>query len=353
LFNCINPYKLPYPFFKKIAFAMDAEHAHELTIKTMKVMGHVAPNPKINSQFETSAFGLSFPSPIGLAAGLDKNGEAISFLTSLPFGFVEVGTVTPKAQVGNDKPRLWRYPAEESLRNKMGFNNFGADVLLQNLKQSRRRGKIIGVNLGKNKETKNEEAQNDYASLYRTFAADSDYLVINVSSPNTPGLRDLLGDKGLTNIFEAVNRERLNLKKPLLVKISPDMPSEQLSSVVGLVNEFKLEGIIATNTTIMPARGEGGISGRLLTQKAREVRFHLLKELQSTNSRAELIGVGGITDFNELMDFWKAGGKLAQIYSAFIFKGPDFLYEIEENLKREFKKRGVESFSEFLEAIRK
>lgn len=342
-----------YPLFKKLAFSLDPERAHDLTIQSMKAFGKLVPTPKTDSRFETKAFGLTFSGPIGLAAGLDKNGEAISFLTSLPFSHIEVGTVTPKAQEGNEKPRLWRYPQEESLRNRMGFNNYGADVLLENLKSAKRRGKIIGVNLGKNKITPNEEAHLDYATLYRVLAHEADYLVINVSSPNTPGLRDLLGDKGLTTIFEAVNFEREKIRKPLLVKVSPDMPSDQLSSVVGLVNEFKLDGIIATNTTIMPDRGEGGVSGRLLTKKAREARFHLLKELRSSHSQAELIGVGGISDFNELMDFWKAGGNLAQIYSAFIFKGPAFLYEIEEQLKREYTKRGVECFSDFLEAIRK
>lgn len=352
LFNCINLYNITYPFFKNIAFSMDAERAHELTIHSMKTMGNFLPDHKDDKRFHFKAMGLDFKNPIGLAAGLDKNAEAISFLTHLPFGFVEVGTVTPKAQAGNDKPRLFRYPEEESLRNRMGFNNFGSDVILDNLVRAKRRDKIIGVNLGKNKITSNEDAPKDYAVLYEKFAPHADYLVINVSSPNTPGLRDLLKDAGLRGIFETVDSERKKFKRPLLVKVSPDMALEELSSVVGLVNEYKLDGIIATNTTIMKERGEGGISGKLLTAKARETREYLLKEMKHSHSESLLIGVGGISSFNDLMDFWRAGGSLAQIYSAFIFQGPKMLFDIEAQLDLEFKKRGVKTFEEFLHSVR-
>lgn len=331
---------------------MDAERAHELTIHAMKLSGNFLPDHKDDKRFHLNVMGMDFKNPIGLAAGLDKNAEAIGFMTHLPFGFVEIGTVTPKPQAGNDRPRLFRYPEEESLRNRMGFNNFGSDVVLENLKKAKRRGKIIGANLGKNKVTSNEEAPLDYALLYEKFAPHSDYLVINVSSPNTPGLRDLLKDAGLRQIFEAVDEKRKALKKPLLVKVSPDMALEELSSVVGLVNEFKLDGIIATNTTIMKERGEGGMSGRVLSKKARETREFLLKEIRQTHSKCELIGVGGISSFNDLMDFWRAGGKLAQIYSAFIFQGPPLLSQIEESLDIEMNKRGVKTFDEFLDSIK-
>lgn len=331
---------------------MDAERAHEMTIHAMKISGNFLPDHKDDERFHLNVMGMNFKNPIGLAAGLDKNAEAIGFMAHLPFGFIEIGTVTPKPQEGNDKPRLFRYPEEESLRNRMGFNNFGADVVLENLKNAKRRGKIIGANLGKNKVTSNEDAPSDYAFLYEKFAPHSDYLVINVSSPNTPGLRDLLKDAGLRQIFEAVDGKRKLVKKPLLVKVSPDMALEELSSVVGLVNEFKLDGIIATNTTIMKERGEGGMSGRVLTKKARETREFLLKEIRQTHSKCELIGVGGISSFNDLMDFWRAGGKLAQIYSAFIFQGPPLLSQIEESLDIEMKKRGVRTFDEFLDSIK-
>ena len=352
LFSYISLYKYAYPLFKNIAFRMDPEKVHELTIHSMSALGRILPDADSNELFKLSCMGLDFKNPIGLAAGLDKNAEVISYMTHLPFGFVEVGTVTPRPQDGNDKPRLFRYPEEESLRNRMGFNNQGSAAVVSNLKAANRRGKIVGVNLGKNKITENVDAPKDYSYLYKEFAPLADYLVINVSSPNTPGLRDLLKDAGLRQIFEAVEVERKKIKKPLLVKVSPDMALEELSSVVGLANEYKLEGIIATNTTIMKERGEGGVSGKLLSQKARATREFLLKEIKNSHSSCELIGVGGISNFQDLMDFWRAGGKLAQIYSSFIFQGPEFLYEIEKQLNLEFKKRGVKTFDEFLHSVR-
>lgn len=335
-----------------MAFALDAEVAHNLTIKSMELVGKHLPDHFSETSLSLNRFGLQFQNPIGLAAGLDKNAEALSFLTHLPFGFVEIGTVTPLPQAGNEKPRLFRYIQEESLRNKMGFNNLGSDIIFENLLLANRRNKIIGVNLGKNKLTPNEEASRDYQNLYKKFAPLADYLVVNVSSPNTPGLRDLLKDKGLRDIFEKLDSEKKILDKPLFVKISPDMQLEELKSVVGLVNEFNLTGIIATNTTIMSEYGEGGVSGALLTKKAKSVREILLNELRETRSRSELIGVGGFLNFDDLLDFWKAGGSLAQIYSAFIYKGPGFLFDIESQLLSEFKKRGVRNFDEFLHSVK-
>lgn len=346
-------YKTSYPIFKNIAFGMDAERAHELTIDSMKIAAPFLSDDEDDEKLHLKAMGLDFKSPIGLAAGLDKNAEIISFMSHLPFGFIEIGTVTPKPQDGNDKPRLFRYPEEESLRNRMGFNNKGSDIVLENLKKQNRRGKIVGVNLGKNKVTPNEQAAGDYSVLYKKFAPHSDYLVINVSSPNTPGLRDLLKDQGLRDICEAVSKEQQLLKKPLLIKVSPDMEEAALASVVGLIREYSFDGIIATNTTIMPDRGEGGISGKLLAVKAKATREFILKEIRDTKSEIELIGVGGFSSFSDLMDFWEKGGRLAQIYSAFIFQGPGFLYEIHEQLKYEFQKRDVNNFENFLESVRK
>jgi len=330
---------------------LDAERAHELTILSMKLSGNLVPDHHPSESFNIKAMGLNFKNPIGLAAGLDKNAEAISYLSHLPFGFIEVGTVTPKSQVGNDKPRLWRYINEESLRNRMGFNNLGGERILLNLKNSNRRGKIIGVNIGKNKNTPNDEAAKDYVDLYKMFCHDADYIVINVSSPNTPGLRDLLKDKGLRDIFEAVSKEKKINNVPLLVKISPDMEEAELLSVVGLVNEFSLEGIIATNTTIMKERGEGGVSGKLLQEKSKKVRNLILTEIKKTHSKAELIGVGGMSNFQDFMEFWKSGGKLLQVYTSFVFNGPPMLYHFETQLEQEFKKRGVRNFNEFLDSF--
>ncbi len=334
-----------------MAFKLDAEVAHELTIKSMNYLAPWVNNRPSDPRFHCSSFGLNFKNPIGLAAGLDKNAEAISFLSYLPFGFIEVGTVTPVPQAGNAKPRLFRYPDEESLRNCMGFNNLGMDLVFKNIENANRREKILGVNLGKNKITPNELAKNDYATLYQKFAPIADYLVINVSSPNTPGLRDLLQDSGLREIFQEVALKRKVCARPLLVKVSPDMTHEELTSVVELVKEFNLTGIIATNTTIMPERGAGGVSGKLLFQKARLTRQYLLEQLKET-PEIELIGVGGFGSFEDCLDFWSRGGKLIQLYSSFVFQGPKILHDIERQLGLEMTKRKVTSFEEFRSSLK-
>lgn len=339
-----------YPFFKKMAFRIDAELAHNLTIKSMSLLGSWVNNTPTDPRFKLQVMGLSFKSPIGLAAGLDKNAAAINFLTYLPFSFVEVGTVTPLAQTGNPKPRLFRYESEESLRNCMGFNNSGAAAVLKNIQNADRRGKILGVNLGKNKVTPNEKAPDDYAMLYETFAPHSDYLVINVSSPNTPGLRDLMQVEGLREIFMAVSEKRKKMKRPLLVKVSPDMTQNELSSVVSLVKEFELSGIIATNTTIMPERGAGGVSGKLLYEKSRLTRKFLLSQLKET-PQIELIGAGGFSCYEDLLDFWKEGGRLVELYSAFVFQGPKILFDIEKRLSADMAQRKMASFEEFRRSL--
>ncbi len=343
-------YKTTYPIFKSIVFKFDPEKIHEFTIHTMKRLGKLIPTRNC-PDFKVQAFGLNFKSPIGLAAGLDKNAEAIDFLTNLPFGFIEVGTITPKPQNGNDKPRLFRYPEIESLRNRMGFNNLGSDQALINLMNSERHQKIVGVNLGKNKVTSNEDAHKDYAILYRQFAPHCDYLVINVSSPNTPGLRDLLSESGLKEIFESTTNERKKFFRPLFVKVSPDMEEDQLRSVVNLVKEYQLTGIIATNTTIMKEYGEGGMSGKILFEKAKKVRDFLLAELKNS-PEIELIGVGGFASFDEIKAYWINGGKLVQIYSSFIFQGPPLLEDLEEKLVQEYNKYQVEDFESYLKKIR-
>ncbi len=339
-----------YPLFKNIAFKLDAEVAHELTLKSMRLLAPWIKNTPTDPRFSLQSMGLTFKGPIGLAAGLDKNAEALSFLSYLPFGHIEVGTVTPLPQSGNPRPRLFRYPEEESLRNCMGFNNEGMDKVLAHLLKANRRGKIIGVNLGKNKLTENTLAHEDYATLYEKFSPHADYLVINVSSPNTPGLRDLLEESGLREIFSAVNEKRKMTFKPLLVKVSPDMSEAQLSSVVELVKEFDLSGLIATNTTIIAERGAGGVSGRLLYEKARQTRSFLLERLKET-PQIELIGVGGFASYEDILSYWKEGGRLVQLYSAFVFQGPALLYEIEQRLALDMSLRKVSNFEEFLKTL--
>jgi dihydroorotate dehydrogenase len=340
-----------YSLFRACAFKLDPEQAHNLAIKSLKISGSFLGDRKSEIDFKVKSLGLTLKNPVGLAAGLDKNAECIDFFTHIPFGFVEIGTVTPKAQLGNTGTRLFRYPEEESIRNRMGFNNDGSEVVLQNLLNANKRGKILGVNLGKNKITPNDKAAEDYSDLYRKFAPVADYLVINVSSPNTPGLRDLLSDSGLKEIFDKLLIERKKIKKPVLVKISPDMTNEQLSSVVRIVKEYSLEGIVATNTTIMSERGEGGMSGKILYQKSKVVREYLLQELKET-PEIELIGVGGFSSFDDLVEYWRAGGKLAQIYSAFIYQGPGLLLDIEMKLAKQYQQIGCKNFSEYLTSLR-
>lgn len=325
-----------YDFFKFVAFKMDAEKVHELSIKMLSTFplalsesfgGDISDRER----FKTKLNSMNWDFPVGLAAGLDKNASAVDFFSRIPFGAVEVGTVTPLSQPGNEKPRLFRYKSEESLRNCMGFNNPGAEVILDNILKSDRNKKMLGVNLGKNKITSPEEAKNDYLKLYRTFKDVSDYLVINVSSPNTPGLRDLQRHESMREIFENLEEERKSDKTPLFIKISPDLPLDSLEGIVELAQEFSLSGIIATNTTIMEERGAGGVSGKLLTQKAKVVRERLLK-IMKDHENLDLIGVGGISSFNDLWDFWKKGGRATQIYSSFIFQGPQVLFDIEKSI---------------------
>jgi len=325
-----------YDFFKFMAFKMDAEKVHELSIKMLSTFplalsesfgGDISDRDR----FQTKLNSMNWDFPVGLAAGLDKTASCIDFFSRIPFGAVEVGTVTPLAQVGNPKPRLFRYKSEESLRNCMGFNNPGSEVVLSNILKSDRNGKMLGVNLGKNKLTTADEAKNDYLKLYRSFKDVSDYLVINVSSPNTPGLRDLQRHDSMREIFINLEEERKTDSTPLFIKISPDLPLDSLEGIVELANEFKLSGIIATNTTIMEERGAGGVSGKLLTAKAKIVRERLL-EVMKDHTSLDLIGVGGISSFDDLWDYWKKGGRAAQIYSSFIFQGPTVLFDIQKSI---------------------
>lgn len=341
----------PYNFFKRLLFLLDAEIAHELTIQAMRRAAFFIPKNKLHPELFFIRNGLSFPSPIGLAAGLDKNAEAIDFLSKLAFGFIEVGTVTPKPQLGNEKPRLFRYIELRSLRNRMGFNNQGKDTLLYNIKRSNKYKKLLGVNVGKNKTTPNLDAPKDYEILLKTFDEEHsiDYLVINISSPNTPGLRDLLQDEGLKSIFDVLKKNKF--KKPIYLKISPDMSEDQMKTVIQLSSESNLFGIIATNTTIMKEYGEGGMSGKILFEKARSVRKFILNELKNY-PKLHFIGVGGFENFEQVKEFWRDGGDAFQLYSGFIFEGPALLNSIENSILAEMKILDVNSFDKYLEKVR-
>lgn len=309
-----------YPFIKPLLFRLEPETAHNLTIEMAKLSPYLGkltglvPDPRLSLKVGS----LRWTFPIGLAAGLDKNAEALGFMSQQGFGAIECGTVTLKPQLGNPLPRMFRYPEEQSLRNAMGFPNQGLLEILPRLKNYQGTTPL-GVNIGKNKDTSPEESIEELSLLLETMADVAQYFVINVSSPNTPGLRALQEKTYLSELFGELNKVRN--RKDLYLKIAPDLAEEKIVELTHLAAEYKLTGIIATNTTIMPERGIGGVSGVLLREKSRQVRKIILKE----NAPLELIAVGGITDPQDLFDLWKDGGKAAQIYTAYVFQGPDLL----------------------------
>lgn len=341
-----------YEFIKSMLFRLDPEVAHHLILESMgRCPKFLAPNPKLISdpRLELTVAGLNWATPVGLAAGLDKDAGAVDFLARLPFGAIEVGTVTPRAQSGNPKPRLWRYPDEEALRNQMGFNNQGANHMIEALRGADLNHKILGINFGKNKDTPPEKAGEDYSLLYRKLAVLADYVVINVSSPNTPGLRDLQSEDGLRQILEAMKSDRADLVRPLFIKVAPDLALEGLSSVVKIALEYEVDGLIATNTTHIPSYGAGGVSGKPLKEKARAVRAHLLERTRGTD--LELIGVGGLASLSDIWDYWRQGGRAVQIYTSFIYQGPPLLYNMMNELSNYLDQHKLRDLEELLENI--
>lgn len=341
-----------YNLIKKILFKFDAENAHDLAINFAHTFPFVADLISEKSNDDKHAIKVAnntWSFPVGLAAGLDKNAYAYDFFSKLGFGAIEVGTVTPIAQSGNEKPRLFRYIEEESIRNCMGFNNLGIENLIINISKINKRGVPLGVNIGKNKVTSEELAHEDYRVLYEKLKNKCDYVVINVSSPNTPGLRDHQTKSGLENILKNIDYKK---EVDLFVKIAPDITSDAIVDICELVKEYNLSGIVATNTTIMPERGAGGVSGKLLFERSKFIRNKCLEVLREDPVR-ELIGVGGFSHFEQMKDYWKMGGKSLQIYSSFIFQGPQILNDISKKLLEEYRHYQVSNFEEYLIALRK
>lgn len=296
---------------------MDPETAHNLTLQ----LAHLSPQlgalsgTSSHPDLQVDVGSVHWSFPVGLAAGLDKNAEALDFFSSQGFGAIETGTVTLKPQQGNPRPRMFRYPDEKSLRNAMGFPNQGLLEILPRLKSYH--GKTpLGVNIGKNKDSSPEESIEELSILFETMKDDADYFVVNVSSPNTPGLRALQEKSYLTELFSELNKNRK--EKDLYLKIAPDLSAEKIIELTHLAEEMKLTGIIATNTTIMPDRGVGGISGELLKNKSREVR----KIILSHQENLEVIAVGGISSPDDLWDLWQDGGKACQVYTSYVYQGP-------------------------------
>jgi dihydroorotate dehydrogenase len=309
-----------YPLLKPLLFALDPETAHNLTLEIAKlgpVLGRLSGHiPDSHSQIQVGSIQWSFP--IGLAAGLDKYAEALPFFSAQGFGALECGTVTLMPQEGNARPRMFRYPHEQSLRNAMGFPNQGLLNILPRLKSYH--GPVpVGVNIGKNKETSPEDSIEELSILFETLSDYADYFVINVSSPNTPGLRALQEKSYLSELFSELNKNRA--AKDLYLKIAPDLTEEKIVELTHLAHDFGLTGLIATNTTIMSDRGAGGVSGVLLREKSKHVRRMILNE----KANVELIAVGGISEPKDLFELWKDGGKAAQVYTSYVYQGPELL----------------------------
>jgi dihydroorotate dehydrogenase len=336
-----------YRLIKPVFFKFDPEKVHYFVVRRLKWFHEHFPLGKtiLRSSFdihikglEREVFGIKFKNPVGLAAGFDKNGEYVEALSDLGFGFIEVGTVTPLPQPGNDLPRMFRLPDDEALINRMGFNNKGVDTLAERLRVLKAKDKsiVVGGNIGKNKNTPNENAVSDYVKCFDRLFDVVDYFVVNVSSPNTPGLRALQEKRPLTLLLNTLQERnhKNGISRPILLKIAPDLSNEQLDDIVDIVKVTGIAGVIATNTTIdrtglytaPELAGEtGGLSGKPLTRRSTEVIRYLSEK---SNKAFPIIGVGGIHSPQDAKDKIEAGASLVQLYTGFIYEGPGIVKRI-------------------------
>jgi len=349
-----------YENLKKVMFKLEPETAHKVAGFGLKILANCPPlfHYMIKRNFVESdilkqnIFGTTFHNPIGLAAGFDKDGDYIKAMPALGFGFTEIGTVTPKPQAGNPKPRLFRLIEENSIQNAMGFNNNGSYYMLQQLKKVKFFNFPIGINIGKNKVTPEKEALNDYKHLFKAFKDYGTYIVINISSPNTPGLRDLQNEQFIKEVFKI---GKSITSRPILLKLAPDMEKEDAVNLAKFAVESGADGIIATNTTIdysltPHAKDFGGISGALLKEKSFEIFDAIAQELFG---KTLLISVGGIDSAQEVYRRIRAGASLVQIYTALIYQGPSLIGNINRQLIHMLKKDGFNSITEAIGADRK
>lgn len=345
-------YKL---LLKPIFFLFQPETIHHIVFRSIRVLmaipGVAAATRAMytvkDERLKRTVFGLTFDNPVGLAAGFDKDAKLFDELSYYGFGFIEIGTLTPKPQPGNEKPRMFRLPADEALINRMGFNNEGVEAAVQRLRKKKTRV-IIGGNIGKNKVTPNEDAVSDYEKCFEALFDHVDYFVVNVSSPNTPGLRALQDKEPLTALLsrmKQLNAEKPN-PKPVLLKIAPDLTNEQLDDIIDIVKTTKIDGVIATNTTIDRSHlvtpkevvekiGMGGLSGKPLTKRSTEV----IRYLSERSGKAfPIIGVGGIHSAEDAIEKLDAGASLVQIYTGFIYEGPELIKSINKGILRSMRK---------------
>lgn len=330
-----------YSLLRPLLFSLDPEAAHHLTLKLLALSHDLSLTrlayPPADGK-PVTVMGLTFANPVGLAAGLDKNGDYLDALADLGFGFLEIGTVTPRPQPGNPRPRLFRLPEHQAIINRMGFNNLGVAHLLEQVKKSRYRG-ILGINIGKNFDTPNEQAIDDYRLGLRQVYAAASYITINISSPNTKNLRQLQQGEEIKKLLSALKEEQRKLHEdydryvPLVLKIAPDLASEEIRHIANLLLEFAVDGVIATNTTVRRdmlaghpmAEESGGLSGAPLTGMATEVVRQLAGELAG---KCPIIAAGGIMSAKDAQEKIQAGASLVQIYTGLIYRGPGLIKEI-------------------------
>ena len=342
-------------FIRPLLFLLPPESAHNFTFGLLKLIYSI---PGVSWILKSAfyynapslareAFGIHFPNPIGLAAGFDKDAKILGPLSTMGFGFIEIGTLTPKPQDGNPLPRMFRLPKDQGLINRMGFNNQGAEAAIERLK-NRPKNCIVGGNIGKNKSTPNDLAHQDYISCFETLYPYVDYFVINVSSPNTPGLRDLQEKEPLSKLItklQQANKEKLK-PRPILLKVAPDLTNSQLDDIIEIVNNTGISGVVATNTTIsrdgletsksvIDGIGQGGLSGKPVRARSTEVIRYLSK---NSNRAFPIIGVGGINSTEDVIEKLEAGATLVQIYTGFIYQGPSMVSRINKSLNRQLAK---------------
>ena len=335
-----------YALARSLLFCLDAERAHDLALRSIEAAYRTGLNPLLAlkpAPLPTRVFGIDFPNPVGLAAGLDKNGAYIDALAALGFGFIEIGTTTPRAQAGNPKPRMWRLAAQQAVINRLGFNNGGLDALLRNVEKAKFSG-VLGINIGKNKDTPNECAVDDYLLCLERVFARASYITVNISSPNTQGLRDLQEEGTLKRFIGTLRdaQERLAVqhgtRKPMLLKIAPDLAENELDAIADVLLAARIDGLICTNTTIdrsavagVPhAEEAGGLSGKPLLDKATAVLRGMATRL---GGKIPLIGVGGILNGADAATKMQAGASLVQFYSGMVFRGPELIRECVEAIR--------------------
>jgi dihydroorotate dehydrogenase len=329
-----------YSLVKPILFSLDPELAHDISLGMLQQFHRVLPGRGVDKP--ARVMGLDFPNPVGLAAGLDKNGEYLDGLGKLGFGFIEIGSVTPLAQPGNPRPRIFRLSRQQSLINRMGFNNNGVDYLLDQV-GDKARDFILGINIGKNLNTPVNQALTDYCLGYEKVYASADYITINISSPNTPGLRELQNEEALETLLSGISElrarleDRLQLHRPLAIKLSPDLEQQAIPVIADLLRKYSVDGLIATNTTIArdgvqehrQADENGGLSGAALRDKSRQLLIDFHREL---GEDIPIISVGGIDSVEEAKLRFELGAKLIQLYTGLIYRGPGLVKQIARSL---------------------